>query len=405
MTPPIGDRPLRVLLAYRSDVDVHGGAGAVMDGTARGLRAHGVELDVTHELRPALDTPYDLVHVFNVWWPHTALEQMQYLRAQGVPLVWQPIYLKLSEYACANLAARAIFAPERGEDERQQLLWAYVQGALQVNGVGRWAPNQAYPDLFRYLREMAHLADRICACSQHEIQALFQAAGLSSAPFSVIPHGVDSDVFAGASAEAFRAQLGFQDDFVLCVASVDGRKNQLFLAEALRGTGLKLVLVGPCYEPDYLVLIRQRGGDDVVYFDRLPRALVASAYAAARVHALPSYAEGSALATMEAAAAGCAVVVSNRSSEFEYYEDFALYCDPADPGAIRTSVLAAWNSRSAEPDRWRALARHMRAYTWERAGLATLDVYRRTLSSAPCRWSDHASSLSPRIVYADHLAA
>ena len=58
---------------------------------------------------------------------------------------------------------------------------------------------------------------------------------------------------------------------------------------------------------------------------------MASAYHAAAAHALPSWAEGAALANLEAAAAGCPIVVSDRSSEFEYFGDLATYCDPADP--------------------------------------------------------------------------
>src|SRR5206468_11909835 len=109
------------------------------------------------------------------------------------------------------------------------------------------------------------------------------------------------------------------DEFVLCVGSIDTRKNQPMLAHALAGGERPLVLVGPCYEPSTLRLVEELGGDTVRRFDRLPRELVASAMAGASVHVLPSFAEGSALASMEAAAAGCPVVVSNRSSEFEYY--------------------------------------------------------------------------------------
>jgi hypothetical protein len=82
---------------------------------------------------------------------------------------------------------------------------------------------------------------------------------------------------------------------------------------------------------------------------------------------------------MEAASAGCPVVVSNRTSEFEYYLDLAYYCEPADVDSIRQAVLTAAESRGA--DRWRRLAARIGEYTWERSARATLDAYERTLAT------------------------
>jgi glycosyltransferase involved in cell wall biosynthesis len=154
----------------------------------------------------------------------------------------------------------------------------------------------------------------------------------------------------------------------------------LFLIEALRGTETKIVLIGPSFDAAYLAMCRARGGDDVIYVDRVSQDMVASAYKAARVHVLPSYAEGAAMANLEAAAAGCPIVVSNRSSEFEYFGDLACYCDPVDPDSIRAAVAQAWRGREAEPERWSDLAAAMRAHSWQNAADATLAAYRRVLA-------------------------
>ncbi len=141
------------------------------------------------------------------------------------------------------------------------------------------------------------------------------------------------------------------------------------------------MLVGPALEGGYLEICRHVGGDRFLYLDRLPRELVASAYKAARVHALPSFAEGSALANLEAASAACPIVVSNRSSEFEYFGDAPYYCDPADPASIRAAVQQAWDQGPREPERWLALSERMREYTWERTARATLTAYERVLAT------------------------
>jgi SAM-dependent methyltransferase len=122
------------------------------------------------------------------------------------------------------------------------------------------------------------------------------------------------------------------------------------------------------------------GGDNVVHIDRVPAELVASAYHAASVHVLPSWAEGAALANLEAASAGCPIVVSDRSSEFEYFGDLATYCDPADPASIRTAVEGALDARERDAERIDELKRRMADLTWERTARATVRAYTAALS-------------------------
>ncbi len=368
---------MRALFVYRSDVDADGGAGTVMRETARALRDLDVEVDVTYDARPVVDG-YDLVHAFNIWDPATALAQLRDLRSTGLPVVWLPFYLHWCEFAWASQALRLIFGAA-APHERPPLLEAFAAGTLELNGLGQRRFNEVYPGFHRDLVEMLDCVDHVCAISHHELQLLAQVTRFTSKPFTLTPHGVDQ-VFADASPDAFRARVGL-DEFVLCVGAVDTRKNQLLLIEALKDTGLPLVLVGPALEGGYLEICRHVGGDRFLYLDRLPRELVASAYKAARVHALPSFAEGSALANLEAASAACPIVVSNRSSEFEYFGDAPYYCDPADPASIRAAVQQAWDQGPREPERWLALSERMREYTWERTARATLTAYERVLAT------------------------
>src|SRR5262249_34498046 len=128
-----------------------------------------------------------------------------------------------------------------------------------------------------------------------------------------------------------------------------------------------------------LALVEALGDGNLVRFERLPREMVASAMRGAAAHALPSFAEGSALASMEAAAAGCPVVVSDRSSEFEYYGDLAVFCNPLDPASIRSAVERAIEM---EPSRRAALREHVATHTWEACARATLGAYERTIAAA-----------------------
>lgn len=371
-------RAQRVLLAYRSDVDRVGGAGLMMDDLAAALRGHGLEVDISLEARPDV-RGYDVVHAMNIWSPDTALEQLRYLRAQDVPLAWTPIYSHWAEVAWARPAVLGIYSLPDGP-ERRGYLEAFAAGTLELpNGFSRWRFNEIVGNFHELLRQMLGCVDHLLAFSHHEMQMLAQVTRVAELSYTVVPHGVVADLVRDATPDAFRAQLGFEDDFVLSVGTLNGHKNQLLLVEALKGTGLKLVLIGSAREPDYHQLVLGEGGEALVHLDHVPREVVASAYKAASVHAQTSFAEGCAQVNLEAALAGCPLVVSNRSSEFEYYGELPYYCDPSDPESIRRAVLAAWDGRRREPERWRACAERIAPHTWERAAEAVVAGYERAI--------------------------
>ena len=75
---------------------------------------------------------------------------------------------------------------------------------------------------------------------------------------------------------------------------------------------------------------RRAGEGLVAWLGRLDHddPLLASAYAAARVFALPSWFETPGLAALEAALAGCAVVITPYGSTREYFGGLVAYARP-----------------------------------------------------------------------------
>ena len=139
-----------------------------------------------------------------------------------------------------------------------------------------------------------------------------------------MPNGVLPSV-GSASPEFFFRRCG-TFPFVLSVGRIEPRKNTLGLIQAAGRLELPLVIVGeapPGFER-YEVECRRAADDRAIWLGRLEHddPLLASAYAAARVFALPSWFETPGLAALEAALAGCSVV------------DHALRVDP---GVLRRS--------------------------------------------------------------------
>ena len=118
---------------------------------------------------------------------------------------------------------------------------------------------------------------------------------------------------------------------------------------------------------------RRAGGDQVVWLGRLDHhdPLLASAYAAARVFALPSWFETPGLAALEAALAGCAVVITPYGSTREYFGDLVEYARPHRPDEIRRAVAKCWDD-GPDPRLARRVATH---YLWPKVAQITAEVY------------------------------
>ncbi|MCU0661458.1 MAG: glycosyltransferase [Myxococcota bacterium] len=130
-------------------------------------------------------------------------------------------------------------------------------------------------------------------------------------------------------------------NFVLCVGRLESRKNQLMLLYALKEDDVPLVFVNsPSPQPEYEQMCASfvRKGKTLIT-GRLSEELLLSAYAAAKVHALPSWYELPGLVTLEAAWQGCNIVASDWGTIRDYLGESVEYCDPSDPSSIRKAVL------------------------------------------------------------------
>jgi glycosyltransferase involved in cell wall biosynthesis len=371
----------KVLLAYRKDVDHDGGAGMVMKHTHRSLQELNFDADISYDSKPNLQG-YDIIHAFNIWAPNTALAQLKYFKQSGKPIVWMPFYLHWCEYIWANASLNAIYGQDLTVVDKETYLSQFYDGTLVINGMNKYGPNEVLPSFKDNLTQMIECVNHICFTSYREAQTLFQFTKSNEINFSITPHGVNNTSLNNE--KAFQEKYGIEH-FVLCIGSIDVRKNQLLLIHAIKETNLRLVLIGPCYEKHYLEYCLKEGGEQVTYLGKLNQEMVFSALKAAAVHVLPSYAEGAALVNMEAAISETPLVVSNRSSEFEYFEHYPIYCDPTDPKNIREAIFKAITSGANEPERWQSLSRHVRnKYTWKNTAELTINAYKTVLNNYDC---------------------
>ncbi len=371
---------MRVLLQARSDLFREVGGDTIqIVKTKDNLQKLGVEVDLSLELSPKL-TPYDIVHLFNITRVHETYMQACNARSQEKPIALSTIYWNMDEYSRYakkfNIIKRFLGPAIERDPIKGWLLSLrdYLRGGTA--DVSRKL--QYRMGLKSQQKAVLDMADILLPNADLEYQLIKRDFAIEK-PYFVVPNAADSDIASG-DMDVFFSEFGLKD-FVLAVGSISIRKNYLSLIKALKRTGLKLVIVGKscAAEAKYAELCRKEANEDVQFIDGLERDMLANAYAAAKVHVLPSWYETPGLASLEAGLAGCNIVTTDRGSTREYFGEFAWYCNPSDLSSIRSAVVNAY--KAPRTDSLRELI--AQRYTWKKAAEVTLEAYRSLLRRRP----------------------
>jgi len=313
--------------------------------TAEALASLGIK--VTYADLWARDLDADIVHCFGS--EYQLWELIARLKGNGHRIVVSAIFL-------------ATCLPSL------YVAWRYIDPLLPVKTT------------FGMRRRVLQCADAVITLTRTEARELERFFGIRRERTHVIPNGVERRFFE-AGPEEFERHYGLKN-FVLSVASIERRKGQLKLIEALGRTDLPLVLIGKP-RPDergYYEMVREavKKRKDIWLIPGLPydSSLLTSAYAAAKVHALPSLTEAMPLAALEAAAAGANLVLSNVVALRETFGKSAWYCDPNSSESIRMAVLNAYQApRQVLADNLQSTAK-----SWEWVAREVAKVYEAVLS-------------------------
>jgi hypothetical protein len=344
------------------------------------LRRNGTLVDLAVTRRPQVKK-YDLVHIFHhAWRSVDNVKQALCAKSQGKAVVVSAIYMDLAETSYAQIAIPKIFNLDL-EQERELYLKSLSDGSLELSDIPRNTKIPIYPGIEDDQKTLFTLADHLIGLSFTEIRQIGLTLGIHK-PFTIVPNCADPTVFSEATADAFVEKYGIED-FVITVGHMEVRKNQLMLLYALRNADIPVVVVGNPFRAKawYCELCRYYASERVVFIPQLSQKELASAFAAARVHALPSWTEGASLANIEAAMAGCNVVASNRAGEIEYFGNEGFYCNPASISSIREAVEMSYRLGNEER-RNRLRQRVMNNFTFRKASEETIVAYEQTLSEA-----------------------
>ncbi|MDI6711560.1 MAG: glycosyltransferase [Bacillota bacterium] len=366
---------MRVLMQSRVTLfSVPGGDTIQILKTKEYLEKLGVVCDVSLELEPNL-TGYDIVHLFNLMRPQEVYLQALNAKKQRKTTFLSPIYVVYTEYERKarqwpfRLVSRVLSPSQR---EYLKILARAILNDEYHSGT-KMALRHGYGAL---CNRILSLCDALLPNSHSEMGRIERELGVSGKPFSVVPNAADCNLFDPTRIQS-SGKWEHLRDCVLCVARIEGRKNQLKLVEAIRNAPYKLVLVG---EPApnhrrYAEAVRRSAPPNVVFLGKVPHEELPELYKLAKVHVLASWMETTGLSSLEAGLMGCNLVITEKGDTREYFGNYAYYCDPASVESIRKAIDRAWHE-PVNPD----LREHiLRNFTWERAAEVTLAAYQRVL--------------------------
>lgn len=168
---------------------------------------------------------------------------------------------------------------------------------------------------------LARIADAVITVSDFSAGEIHEVFGVPADRLHVIPHGIDTGRFHpdGRRDAEVLAPLGLPERYVLCLGSLDPRKNVPLLVSALTHPELArlrvpLVWAGvPCVGAERIERALA-AAPHVRALGPVPARLVAPLLRSAAAFALPSSHEGFGLPVVEAMACGTPVVVSDRGA-------------------------------------------------------------------------------------------
>lgn len=250
--------------------------------------------------------------------------------------------------------------------------------------------HEKFPAEFRYLdrvlrakRALLARADAIICVSEASRRDLLHYYDVDPARTRVIHHGFTRLERSPEAAAELRRQI--RRNYVLYVGSRARYKNFSGLLRAFRAAGLHetmdLLVVGggPMSLQDERLISELGLAQAVVRIGRVTDALLAEAYAGAKVLAYPSFSEGFGFPPLEAMFLSCPVVVCNIASLPEVCADAPFYYDPNSDDSL---TLALRLSVSDESTRAQSISRGRMVaarFTWEKCAEQTLALYRECL--------------------------
>jgi glycosyltransferase involved in cell wall biosynthesis len=200
-----------------------------------------------------------------------------------------------------------------------------------------WKKSNVYEEI----KTILWLSNLMVVNSFTEEEALVRLMQIDSSRISVVPNAADSIFFTKVSQDIFRQKYNISGKFILNIANIEQRKNQLAFLKALKAfPDLTLVTIGHVREDWYADACVLEGAEQ---FRLIPpqepgSVMLRSAMAGCEFFAMPSLVETPSIASLEAGAAGVKVLTTHLGSTKDYFKDTVTYINPFDVESMKKGI-------------------------------------------------------------------
>jgi glycosyltransferase involved in cell wall biosynthesis len=365
------NKPMRILFISRATLYiVKGGDTIQILKTAEELSKLNVLVDIKLCNDNAIDySIYDLIHFFNIIRP---ADIIIHIKKSKKPFVVSTIYVDYSDYetysAKTNWKRKILNLFGSNTREYLKALARWIFNREKINSVEYFWWGHRKSVVF-----VLSNASLLLPNSESEYQRLFKNYGISK-EYIVVNNAADVHTF-NCTPETIANK---NKNLVLCVARIEGRKNQYNLIKALNNSAFNLFIIGnPAPNHiHYYNECRSIAASNIQFINEISQSELIDYYRNAKVHVLPSWFETTGLSSLEALYCGCNIVVSEYGDTHEYFDKTkALYCDPQSIESIRVAITRA---SQMEGD-LELINEIMLKYNWEKTALSTVRAYNRIL--------------------------
>ena len=232
-------------------------------------------------------------------------------------------------------------------------------------------------------------ADKIIAISAQTKHDLIHYFKIEPSKIEVVYQTCNQLFLERVSEESklqLRAKLNLPDKYLLCVGTIEQRKNQLAILKALKAEQIKtpIILAGKAtkYLTEINNYIAESGmQDQVILLHNTTTEELQGIYQMAELMIYPSFFEGFGLPVIEAQASQCPVITSNISSLPEAGGEGAVYIDPNSVTEIGQAIQRLLSNEDLRKDLISKGLKNIERFSEKSVAKNLMDVYSSILNT------------------------
>jgi glycosyltransferase involved in cell wall biosynthesis len=319
---------------------------------------------------------YDILHLIDLTWVYDNIIYLEEIKKQNFTgkKVLSTIYWPFDDYASNGAPFLQkmifkIFGINGFEYAKSLAKFIIKREPIYLKGLQK--------SYIQIQKDIANSVDWLLPNAESEMKALNNRLNLKLTNYSVANNAIDTKLFEEIES---KYKVKKNKRLITFVARIDARKNQLNFLKSMMDTEYEIRFIGNSgpnsqkYLEELKKLASKRGG--VKFISHIPQEEVFKHMLEAKVNLLTSWVETPGLVSLEAAYAGCNIVVSDKGSVRDYFRDYAFYCKPDSLNDIKEKTIEAMNSEFN--NEFRELIKT--EYSWENTATQTLEAYKRVMN-------------------------